>query len=457
MNALKTEKNTKEDIVLFLRKKIENLLEKREFIRFFANTDILIKDDFAIDFIFRTELVAKAAFINLFKQINLMISNLWPQIDISLCFVYRSANGDLISINTITENEGQNSNQVETIGQNLYKFEDFVEDETNKSASMAVKSIACFIPEELISVGGTCFINGGEGVGKTHLLKSAENYYNSCGGSACYIRGSDFLRNYIKSVQSNDINGFFNKMNSYDIFVLDNVEYFIGKTGTINALTKILNDYSDQHKYVIISSRLSILEIINKEPKLKDILGMAIGIEIKSPSTSLKKSILNKEITTKNLQVPMQITDLIVNHSVGGIKGLKFNLNKISLYHKIHGVEINEFLASDFISIKEKENIKFSDEEIIELVSSYHKTDKESILSKIKTSSICEARHEAMYFLHKMNNLSYTQIAKIFSKNHSTIISGIEKVENKIKTNSKYPGHISEVKNYMSEKKIKNT
>ena len=65
----------------------------------------------------------------------------------------------------------------------------------------------------------------------------------------------------------------------------------------------------------------------------------------------------------------------------------------------------------------------------------------DDIKSKKKTNSIAGARHVAIYIIRKLTDLSLKEIAKVFGRDHSTLVSSINKVELNIKT----------VKNYESE------
>ena len=67
----------------------------------------------------------------------------------------------------------------------------------------------------------------------------------------------------------------------------------------------------------------------------------------------------------------------------------------------------------------------------------------EDIKSKKKTDSIANARHIAVYIIRNLTDLSLKEIGKIFGRDHSTIISSINKIDINIKTVKNYESDIN--------------
>ena len=80
-------------------------------------------------------------------------------------------------------------------------------------------------------------------------------------------------------------------------------------------------------------------------------------------------------------------------------------------------------------------------EKILKQVSKKHGVSVEDIKSKKKTDSIATARHTSIYIIRKLTDLSLKEIGRVFGRDHSTVISSINKVELNIRT----------VKNFESE------
>ena len=62
----------------------------------------------------------------------------------------------------------------------------------------------------------------------------------------------------------------------------------------------------------------------------------------------------------------------------------------------------------------------------------------DDVKSRKRTDNIANARHICIYIIRQLTELSLSDIGKIFSRDHSTAISSIEKVNINIKTVRNY-------------------
>ena len=70
--------------------------------------------------------------------------------------------------------------------------------------------------------------------------------------------------------------------------------------------------------------------------------------------------------------------------------------------------------------------------DIIERVLSKHSVDMVEVMGRSRERIVADARHEIWYFMKKLGGLSYPQIGKMFNRDHTTIMNGVNKHEKKI-------------------------
>ena len=85
-------------------------------------------------------------------------------------------------------------------------------------------------------------------------------------------------------------------------------------------------------------------------------------------------------------------------------------------------------------------------ERIISTVSKNYGVAVEDIKSKKKTDNIANARHIAIYLIRNITDLSLKEIGKIFDRDHSTVLSSLNKVELNIKTMKNTASEIKKLK-----------
>ena len=82
---------------------------------------------------------------------------------------------------------------------------------------------------------------------------------------------------------------------------------------------------------------------------------------------------------------------------------------------------------------------------ILSTVSKRNGITVEDITSKKKTDNIANARHVAIYIMRSLTDMSLKDIGKIFGRDHSTVLSSLNKVETNIKTKNNYERDVNDM------------
>ena len=78
-------------------------------------------------------------------------------------------------------------------------------------------------------------------------------------------------------------------------------------------------------------------------------------------------------------------------------------------------------------------NTKLSPEGILDTVSDLFDLNKEDILGKSQTKDVVFPRQLTMYLLRNKLKMPYLKIGKLFSRDHSTVISSVKQITQGIK------------------------
>ena len=68
---------------------------------------------------------------------------------------------------------------------------------------------------------------------------------------------------------------------------------------------------------------------------------------------------------------------------------------------------------------------------------------KETIVGKKRTAHIVTARHVCMYALREAIEMTYTDIAKIFSCHHTSVMAAMEKLEREKSTDKEFADELN--------------
>lgn len=110
------------------------------------------------------------------------------------------------------------------------------------------------------------------------------------------------------------------------------------------------------------------------------------------------------------------------------------NLNKLLVSRLGWGLIVDiKFPKDDF-----KIDYKYSTEDIQEVVAHFFNIGVSELVSRNRCKDIAYPRHIAMYLCRKLMNLSFSRIAKDFTrKDHTTVLSAVNKIEGMMPKNKK--------------------
>ena len=145
------------------------------------------------------------------------------------------------------------------------------------------------------------------------------------------------------------------------------------------------------------------------------------------------------------LSIPTVLIDYIAQRLNNNVRQIEGILKKLYAIHSFTGSEITKESIDNIISIVDPGNIPNDAmvEKIILHVSKKYGVSIDDIKSKKKTDNIANARHVSVYLIRKLTDLSLKDIGKIFGRDHSTIISSVNKIELNIRTVKNYENEIN--------------
>ena len=107
------------------------------------------------------------------------------------------------------------------------------------------------------------FLYGGVGLGKTHLLHAVANYIgqHSSHLTVRYVTSETFVNDFINSLRDKRIEGFKQRYRTYDVLLIDDIQFFEGKERIQEEFFHTFNDLFESGKQIVLSSDRRASEI----------------------------------------------------------------------------------------------------------------------------------------------------------------------------------------------------
>ncbi len=326
-------------------------------------------------------------------------------------------------------------------------FENYVIGDSNRLAySMAVAVAEAPGKPNL----NPLFIYGKSGLGKTHLLRAIQNYVLETrpGAKVVYTDSAEFLSEYASASAEHDKNktSFQNFQNRYanaDILLIDDVQYFTGKSATLDMVFQLFNKFTTQGKQIVLSADRAPKNI-DIDERYKSRFNQGGTFDIQPPEIETKlaivKSFIDEYKRSENaydLYIPEDIQLHIAEISSSNIRELKSAITKV-IYQIRYFNNPNITLADVRVLLENHFSSGISKRLTVELiqkeVENYFKVSHSDLVGTKRSRNIMQARQVAIYLCRNMLDIPYNDIGKKFNRDHSTMMYSVGQVEERLKT-----------------------
>ena len=310
-----------------------------------------------------------------------------------------------------------------------YTFERFIVGSSNKFAHAAALAVA----QRPAAENNPLFIYGNSGLGKTHLMYAIANVLRRTHPEfrIIYVKGEDFTNELITAIQEGNVQAFRNKYRIVDLLLLDDVQFIAGKERTQEEFFHTFNALYEAKKQIVLTSDRPPKEINTLEDRMKTRFEWGLLADIQPPDFETRIAILREKSTKMDVSLPDDVSTYIAQNIQANIRQLEGAVKKIKAMHELMGERITVNLAENAIDALRIENpgLNPTPERIMEAVANYFYIPVEQMISQNRSKDVAYPRQMAMYMIRQELEYSFPDIAKIFKRDHTTVMHACNKIE----------------------------
>lgn len=409
-------------------KEWENFLQKQENI--FGKT--------TIDQWLRTLVIQKFDACNLYLQAKDFFQINWFEEHIRNIAKneFFNANGRLIKIHLRIATDRTASHQKEESFFPFDKldtfstFDNFICSKENESTLGILKKIVLNLSTHH-SVITPIYLYGPSGSGKTHLMMGFAKVCQSYNYRVGYVKAETFSAHVVSAIRLGKMKEFRTLYRLVDILLIDNIHYVSGKISTEEELFHTFNELHNRQKLIVFSSHIPPYLLQNMEERLVSRLEWGLLLHINSLSGK-DLHILAKQ-TCKNLFLNIDEAGIeLLCEQFPTAYFLTLACNAIALrLRNARGSPISldtiRQITKDLIQKQKKCSLDY--EKILTEVSRFYEIPKKDIVGRSQQKESLIPRQVAMYLCRDILDLTYSQIGRIFSRDHTTVIASIKRIQ----------------------------
>lgn len=328
-----------------------------------------------------------------------------------------------------------------------YTFDTFVVGPFNELAFSATQAVA----KSPGIAYNPLFVYGETGRGKTHLIQSMGNYIkkNFVGKKVFYLTAERFGFDFMNAINARTIPAFKEKYRSYDVLIIDDIQFFSKKNTLQEEFFHLFNTLHDSNKQVVCSSdrHPNFIPDITERLQSRFVSGMTVAIN--EPDHESRMAIIRAKGEALGLSFSDEVIEALSLAAPGNIREIEGVLNTILCQTQLKG-EMSDDAIKDLIKSSTKPKRSVSTKSIIAKVAEFYGVDEASMYAKTRRREIVRPRQIIMYVLREDFNLSYPAIGSVFGgRDHTTVIHACEKVKRDLQADEDLRTQIADIRSML--------
>lgn len=326
-----------------------------------------------------------------------------------------------------------------------FTFDTFVVGESNKLAHAAAQAVADGANEHY----NPLFIYGDSGLGKTHLIYAIAHRFHERLPKAkiIYIKGDDFLNDFINLVRSNRGAEFRSKYRDADLLLVDDVQFVAGKEQAQNEFFHTFNALYESGRQIVLTSDRAPSEMTLLDDRLRTRFEGGLRADVQPPDYETRVAIVKNKATQRGFIIDDKSADYIARNVTANVRQIEGVVNMIKAHRELN----KKNMSDEEIETIVRDSVKASNESIptpdaiIAEVSRFYDISESDIRGPSRIRKHVNARNVAMYLIRNITGLSTVEIGKIFGRDHSTAVHSLDQVDAKIKSDPTYSQVVKDI------------
>jgi len=276
------------------------------------------------------------------------------------------------------------------------------------------------------------FIYGGVGLGKTHLTHAIGNLLQQTKPQSRirYIHAEQYVSDVVRAYQHKAFDDFKRYYHSLDLLLIDDIQFFGGKSRTQEEFFYAFNALIESRKQVVITCDTYPREIAGIENRLISRFGWGLTVAVEPPELEMRVAILLKKAGAENIALDESVAFFIASHSQTNVRELEGALKRILAYSRFSGLPISVDLCRDALKdLLALQSRQVSIDNIQKTVADYYKIKVSEMYSKKRTRTVARPRQIAMALAKELTQLSLPDIGEAFGgRDHTTVLHACRRI-----------------------------
>ena len=308
------------------------------------------------------------------------------------------------------------------------RLEDFVTGPGNRLAHAAAM--------ELVQSAGGSFnplvIQGGVGLGKTHLLEGigAALRARHPGMKVVHLTAEAFTNGFLDAMRHGNLTAFRARYRGAGALLVDDIHFLAAKKATQDEFLHTFNALVADGAPIVLTADQHPRQIarLTDELATRFLGGMVVKLEAPDPPT--RRAILKAKAAARGVIVPEAVLAYVADHLRASVRELEGALHSLIAHASMTGKKLDLALAKTALRDTIRHTARaVALKDVEKAVCQLFQIEPEALKAENRARAVAYPRMLAMYLARKHTGAAYSEIGRFFGgRNHSTVISAEKKV-----------------------------
>jgi chromosomal replication initiator protein len=320
------------------------------------------------------------------------------------------------------------NSSTQTHSRPLRKLDDFITGQGNRLAHAA-----CV---ELVQTLGSSFnplvIQGGVGLGKTHLLEGIASALRARhpGLKVIHITAEAFTNGFLDAMRNGTLTAFRARYRGAGALIVDDIHFLAAKKATQDEFLHTFNALVADGSPIILATDQHPRQIAKLTDELATRFLGGMVVKLESPDPATRRAILKAKAASRGVIVPEAVLAYVADHLRASVRELEGALHSLIAHASMTGKKLDLALAKTALRDTIRHTAKaVALKDVEKAVCQLFQIEPDALKADNRARAVAYPRMLAMYLARKHTGAAYSEIGRFFGgRNHSTVISAEKKV-----------------------------
>ena len=289
-------------------------------------------------------------------------------------------------------------------------------------------------------------VYGAPGMGKTHLLHALACRAVGRGLAVACLSAEEFANRYMTAMRANELPAFQASLRAVKLFVLDDLQYLAGRSGTQVELVHTIDAVGDNGGHVAIASETNPLEL-DLIDRLTSRLASGIVTRVE-PFRREERLAYGRQLADElGAQLPSWALDRVAGLEIASVRVLRGAVHAAIGLARVDRLDLQrldtELTRVALCAAVPASGLTVSARTIVETVARYFETTFDAIAGRTRTEPLSTARAVAVAALREQGR-SLAEIASLLDgRDRSTIKGLVEKGQKVLAEDGRLRQHLA--------------